>query len=138
MPAMVLHDRRDDVLELRVTHVRVDLRRVPRARGGKPAGFDGPREILISVLLPEREAFAKRGLVDLDDADPGGFEVANFLPDRQRDLPAGHPARLVLANERPLEYRHRPRQHPLARFVGERLGEAGPLDRHRPRREMSP
>ena len=40
---------------------------------------------------------------------------------RQRDLPAGLRARLVVAHERPLQHRHRPGQHALHRLVGQRL-----------------
>ena len=62
--ASMAPDRFDDVVELRVAHVRVNLRLVADARGGKPEAFDRPSEVARPVCAAQaagpREARARR------------------------------------------------------------------------------
>ena len=64
-------DRIDDVVELGVAHVGVDLRLVAHAGRTEPEGVDRPVEIVFPLRLAQRQAFAQRRLVDLDDAHAG-------------------------------------------------------------------
>ncbi len=123
----------DDVVELRVTHVGVDLGLGPRRRGRQAEAVDRPAQVGVAVGEPQRQALAQRRLVDLDDRRPGRLEVEHLVPDRQGDLGAGLAARLVVADEGPLQDRHRPGQHALHRLLGQRLRVAPPVDGHRRR-----
>src|SRR5437762_2344394 len=76
-------DRLDDVVELAVTHVGVYLRPVFDAGGRKPKGLHRPLEILRPVRLPERQSFADRRFVDLDDRRTALFKVRDFVAYRQ-------------------------------------------------------
>ena len=125
-------DRIDDVVELRIAHVGVDLRLGRSDRGGQAEARDRPVEIVVPVRAPQRQPFAQGGLVDLDDPRAGLLQVGHLVPDRQRDLAAGFGARLVVANERPLQDRDRAGQHSLHRPFGQALGMAPPVHRHRP------
>jgi len=49
----------------------------------------------------QREAFANRRFVDLDDPDPRRFKVLHLVADRQRDLFADRLAREVVTYKRP-------------------------------------
>mmetsp|Transcript_39616 Transcript_39616/g.69194 ORF Transcript_39616/g.69194 Transcript_39616/m.69194 type:complete len:462 (-) Transcript_39616:376-1761(-) len=124
-------DGRDDVVELRVAHVGVDLGLVTHAVGSDAEGFDGPVQVLLPLRLAQRQALAQRGLVDLDHANTGLLKVQYLLADGQRELLARRRARLVVAHEGPVQYRHRAGQHALHGLLGERLGIGDPLHRHR-------
>ena len=84
-----------------------------------------------ALRIAQRQAFAQRRLVDLDQADAGLLEIEHLIADRERDLPAGRRPRLVVAHEGPLQDRHRPGEHALHRPLGERLRIGRPFDRHR-------
>lgn len=73
------------------------------------------------IAAAQRQAFADRGLVDLDRRDAGGFEVGDLVAQGQSDLHRGVAARLVVADERPLQDRHRAGEHALDHAPGERL-----------------
>ena len=77
--------------------------------------MDRPGQVLVPAVAAQGQALADRGLVDLDDLDPGLLEVGDLVADRQRQLLAGLRARLVVADEGPLEHRHRPGEHALHR-----------------------
>jgi len=79
----------------------------------------------------ERQALAQSSLVDLDREAAGGLEVCDLVLYRQGDLRAGVLARLVVADERPLQDRDRSGEHPVHRPLGERLRVAPPADGHR-------
>ena len=123
----------DHVVELRVTHVGVDLRLRARGRDRQAEAVDRPAHVVIAVGEPQRQALAQGRLVDLDRERPGRLEVEHLVLDRQGDLRAGLRARLVVADEGPLQDRHRPRQHSLHRLLGQRLRVAPPLTGHRRR-----
>src|SRR5262249_51015819 len=84
-----LGDGVDDVVELAVTHVRVDLRFVSDAGRTQPKSIDSPAQILRPFRSAQRKSFAKSGFVYLDDAETCGFEIGNFIADRQRNLAGG-------------------------------------------------
>ena len=65
----------DHLAELRVTHVRVDLRFRRGPCDGETEAVDRPAHIVVLVRLAQRQAFAQGRLVDLDDRGAGGLEV---------------------------------------------------------------
>ena len=125
-----LNNSGHDVVEFRVAHVGVDLGGVLHPVGGQAEGPDGPVQIGLPLAPPERQPFAQRGLVDLDDGDPGPLQVQHFIADGQRQLPAGQGTGLIIADERPVEDRDRAGQHALHRLLGDRLGIADPVHGH--------
>ncbi len=112
-----LLDLLHDVAEVRVAHVGVDLGLVAHRRGRDPEAVDGPLQVLVPAVAAQRQPLADRRLVDLDHLDPGLLEVGDLVADRERELLAGLRARLVVADERPLEHRHRAGEHPLDRLA---------------------
>lgn len=113
--------------------MRVDLGGVRDAGGGQPESPYRPTQVLGLVGATQRQQFTQRRLVDLDDRDAGGLQIHGLVANRQRHLVGGIGQRLVVTHERPRQNRHRPGQHALHRFVGQRLRVGDPLDRHRPR-----
>ena len=73
------------------------------AGGREPEAFHRPVEIGFPIAPAQRQPFADRRLVDLDDADAGGFQVRDLVAQRERDLAAdlglaaGHRARRTIA-----------------------------------------
>jgi hypothetical protein len=61
----------------------------------------------LPFALPQREAFPQRRFVDLDNRRAGLLEVHNLITDCKGDLAAGNAAGLIVANERPVQDRHR-------------------------------
>src|SRR3546814_11865381 len=84
-----------DMVELRIAHMGVDLRRVADAAGGQPEAIDRPVEIMLPIALPERHPLAHRGLIDLDRLGAGGFAIDHLFPDRSPVLAARSPARRI-------------------------------------------
>ncbi|MNN28388.1 hypothetical protein D3C81_1419540 [compost metagenome] len=123
-------DLRQDVVELGIAHVGVDLRRVADDGRGDAEGARGPGQVSIPLAAAQRQAFADGRLVDLDDADAGRFQVGHLVADGQGDLQRRGGARLVVAHERPLQDRHRTRQHTLYRFMRQALRVHRPGHRH--------
>src|SRR3546814_3913031 len=74
-----------DMVELRIAHMGVDLRRVADDAGGQPEAIDSPVEIMLPIALHERQNLAQRGLIDLDRLGAGGFEIDRLVADRERD-----------------------------------------------------
>ena len=126
-------DGGDHVVELAVAHVGVDLRLVAHAAGGQAEGLGGPVQVGLPAGLAQRQALAEGRLVDLDDADAGGLQVAHLVADRQRQLAGLLLAGDVVARERPHQHGHRAGQHALHHLGGLALGVADPVHRHRPR-----
>ncbi len=124
-------DRLDHLTELRVAHVRVDLCRVVDAGRRQPERRDRPREVRLVGRGAQREKLPQCRLVDLDDADARRLQVVHLVADGQCHLTGGLAQRLVVADERPRQDRHRPGQHPLDGFAGQALRVARPLDGHR-------
>ncbi len=111
----------------------VDLGVVFRHRGVKAEGVDRPLQVGGPVGLVQRQAFAQRRLVNLDNADAGRFEIRDLVAQRQRDLLRDGFARHVLARERPAENGYRAGQHSFHRLAGQRLRIGRPLQGNRPR-----
>ena len=83
------------------------------------------------VALAERQLFAEGGFVNLDNANAVLFEVQDFVADGKADFLCLHLQRNVFARERPVENRHRAREHAFYRFLGAALCVYGPFDGNR-------
>ena len=119
------------IVEFAVAHVRVDLCGIAHARGREPEGIDRPLEVLRPIGAAQRQPFAQRRLVDLNHADPRGFQIQDLVADREGELLRGFGARLVVAHEGPLENRDRAGQHAFHRTFRERLRIPAPAYGHR-------
>ena len=124
-------DRRHDVVEFAVAHVRVDLRRVGDARSREPEAVDRPFQVCFVLDSAQRQSFAQSGLVDLNEADTRFLEIERFIPDRESDLLTGDRARLIVPHEGPLKNGDGACQHALHGPLGQRLRIGGPFDGHR-------
>jgi hypothetical protein len=77
----------EEVLELRVTEVRVDLSAVGDTGGGQLEGVDGPLEVGDALgASAEGKTLTEGGLIDLDDLDASGLEVNNLVTDGESEL----------------------------------------------------
>src|SRR5712664_1093753 len=126
-------DHLQHVVELAVAHVRVNLRAVAHPRGRQAEGVYRPLQVGGPIGAPQRQSFAQGGLIDLDHADARRLEIDHLVANGQRDLFGRFRARLVVADERPLQNRHRPGQHPFHRTLCQGLGVPAPAHRHRAR-----
>ena len=92
-------DRREYVVELRITHVRVDLHVVHHAGTRDAKRAHRPLKIFVPLRFLERQPLAKGRLIDLYHADTGLLEIGHLFPDRQRDLQRGLGTRPIVAHE---------------------------------------
>jgi hypothetical protein len=76
------------------------------------------RPVLGLILTPQRQSFAERRLVDLDDIDSCGLEIVDLGGQRRSDLVRHLGTRNIVADKTPLRHCHRSRQHTLERFLG--------------------
>ena len=123
-------DGGQDVVELAVAHVGVDLRVVAHATGTDAEGARGALQITLPPRAAQRQPFADGGLVDLDDGDACGFEVAHLVADRPGDLVGGGGAGLVVAHKAPLQDGDGAGEHALHGLGRQALGVLGPGHRH--------
>src|SRR5712691_2328327 len=126
-------DHPQHVVELAVAHVRVNLRAVTHPRGRQAEGVHRPLQVGGPIGAPQRQSFPQGGLIDLNHPYARGLEIEHLVANRQRELFGRFPARLVVADERPLQDRHRPGQHPFHRTLGQGLGVLAPAHGHRAR-----
>ncbi len=80
--------------------------------------------------MAQRQTFAQRRLVDLDDADARLFQIHHLITDGQRNLPAGFRARLIVTHEAPLQDGHRAGEHAFHGLLGFRLRKLAPAHGH--------
>ena len=121
----------EEVLELRVTEVRVDLSVVVDTGGGETERLDGPVEVGNTLGAgAERETLTESGLIDLDDLDTGGLEVNNLVAEGKGELLSLDGLVDIVTRERPTETGDRTSKHALHGAAGERSGVLGLLDGH--------
>ena len=79
-------DRAEDVAELRVTHVRMDLRVVADRARREPERVDRPAQVARSIAAtsgrPSRMAGSSTWIAD----DAGGLEIGDLVAQCERDL----------------------------------------------------
>src|SRR5258708_2955077 len=126
-------DGADDIVEGAVAHVGVDLGGRARPSGRHAEGRHGPGQVRVPLAAAQRQPLAQRWLIDLNRAQAGPLQIGHLVLERQRDLPAGLGAWLVVAHEGPVEDRHRAGQHRLDWLVRERLRVDAPAHGHRAR-----
>lgn len=122
----------EEVLELRVTEVRVDLSTVGDTRGGQAEGTDGPLEVLLTLLAStEGETLTKSGLVDLDDLDASSLEINNLVTQSESELLSLDGLVDIVTRERPAQAGDGAGKHTLHGLLGDRDSVLGLLDGHR-------
>lgn len=121
----------EEVLELRVTEVRVDLGRVLDTGGGETESLDGPVEVGLALLAgAERETLTESGLIDLDDIDTGLLEVDDLVTEDKSELLSLDGLVDVVTRERPSQAGDGASKHTLHGLLGDRHGVLGLLDGH--------
>ena len=122
-------DRGEDLGGVGVAQVRVDLRAVARAGGGAPVRADRPRQVLGLLAAAQRQQLAQRRLVDLDDRDAGGLEVATSSRIASATCPTtSRSGRSWRTNDHATIVTG-PVSMPLTGLVGQRLGVLAPSAR---------
>ena len=107
-----------DVVELRIAHVGVNLGGRVGATGRHAKGPGRPVEIVVPVLAPQWQGFAKGGLVDLDETDTSAFQIGHLLPQSQGNFHATLPPYRAFFGKGPLEDGHRTGEHALDGALG--------------------
>lgn len=121
----------EEVLELRVTEVRVDLGVVLDTSGGKTESLDGPVKVGLTLLSgTERETLTESGLVDLDDVDTGSLEIDDLVTESKSELLSLDGLVNVITGERPPQAGDRTSEHTLHGLLGDGSGVLGLLDGH--------
>lgn len=121
----------EEVLELRVTEVRVDLSTVGDTGGGQLEGVDSPLEVgITSGTGAEGKTLTESRLIDLDDADASGLEVNNLVTESESELLSLDRLVNIITGERPPETGDRTSEHALHGLGGDGSGELGLLDGH--------
>ena len=121
----------EEVLELRVTEVRVDLSGVLDTGGGETESLDGPVEVGLTLLAgAERETLTESGLIDLDDIDTGLLKVDDLVTEGKSELLSLDGLVDVVTRERPSQAGDGTSKHTLHGLLGDRDGVLGLLDGH--------
>ncbi len=113
--------------------MRVDLRLVAHPAGAQAERLHRPVQVVPPLLAAQRQAFAERRLIYLDDTDASSLQVADLVANGQRQLSRLHLARHVLAGERPHQHGHRTGEHAFHDPVRLLLGIPDPVHGHRAR-----
>lgn len=121
----------EEVLELRVTEVRVDLSAVGNTGGGQLEGVDGPLEVGNALgASAEGKTLTESGLIDLDDLDTGGLKVNDLVTDGEGELLSLDGLVDIVTGERPAETGDGTSEHALHGLGGDGSGVLGLLDGH--------
>lgn len=124
----------EEVLELRVTEVRVDLSGVLDTSSGQLEAVDGPGEVSLTLLAgTERKTFTESGLIDLDDVDTGSLKVNNLVTESKSELLSLYGLVHVITGERPTETGDGTSKHTLHGLLADAGGVLALLDGHRGR-----
>jgi len=123
------------------------LESVRNARSSKLERVDSPFEISIPISSTKRQlkyyqvadflcfnstyAFTNCRLVDLNGVYSSLFEIKNFIAKGESQLFALHLSGHISSGERPVQNRHRSRQHSFHRLLGKALRIATPFHCHR-------
>ncbi|KAI6768810.1 hypothetical protein HG531_010999 [Fusarium graminearum] len=77
----------EEVLEFRVTEVRVDLSGILDTSGGEAESLDSPLEVGVTLLTgAEGKTLTESGLIDLDDIDAGLLKVDDLVTEGKSKL----------------------------------------------------
>jgi len=122
----------EEVLELRVTEVRVDLSAVGDTGGGQLEGVDGPLEVGNALSAgTEGKTLTESRLIDLDDLDASGLEVNNLVTDGEGELLGLDGLVDIVTGERPAETGDGTSEHALHGLGRHGSSVLGLLDGHR-------
>ena len=121
----------EEVLEFRVTEVRVDLSAIGNTSGGQAESLNSPGKVLLTLLTgTERETLTKSGLVNLDDLDASSLKVNNFVTESESQLLSLDGLVDIVTRERPAETGDGTRKHTLHGLLRDRSSILGLLDGH--------
>jgi len=124
-------DSVEEVLELRVTEVRVNLSRVLDTSSGQLEAVDSPVEVVLTLLAgTERETLTKSGLVNLNDVDTSGLEVNNLVTKSKSKLLSLDRLVNIVTRERPTETGDGTSKHTLHGLLADAGGVLALLDSH--------
>lgn len=123
-------DRGEDVSEIRVAEVRVDLNVILDTRGGESERVNGPLEVVVPVLLSERETLSDGRLIDLDSLDTSLGEVDDLVSESKSKLLGLNLLGNIGSGERPVEDGDGTGEHTLHWLLGQALSVGGPSDSH--------
>lgn len=121
----------EEVLELRVTEVRVDLSGVLNTSGGELEAVHGPLQVSLTLLAgAERETLTESGLIDLDDEDTVLLKVNNLVAESESELHGLDGLVDVVTREGPSEASDGSSEHTLHGLLGDGSGVLALLDGH--------
>lgn len=121
----------EEVLELRVTEVRVDLSGVLDTGGGQLEAVDGPGEVLLALRArAEGKTLTEGGLVNLDDVDASGLKVDDLVTEGEGELLSLDGLVDIVTRERPAETGDGTSEHTLHGLLGDGGGVLALLDGH--------
>ena len=121
----------EEVLELRVTEVRVDLSGVLDTSSGQLEAVDGPGEVLLALRAgAEGKTLTEGRLIDLDDVDASGLKVNNLVAEGESKLLSLDGLVDVVTGERPAETGDGTSKHALHGLLADGGGVLALLDGH--------
>lgn len=121
----------EEVLELRVTEVRVDLGSVLDTSSGEAESLDSPLEVGITLLTgAEGKTLTESGLIDLDDVDASLLKVDDLITEGESKLLSLDGLVDVVTGERPSKASDRTSEHTLHGLLGDRDGVLRLLNGH--------
>lgn len=121
----------EEVLELRVTEVRVDLSGVLDTGGGELEAVDGPGEVVLALLAgAKRETLTESRLVNLDDVDTGSLKVNNLVTEGEGELLSLDGLVDIVTRERPAETGDGTSKHTLHGLLADAGSVLALLDGH--------
>jgi hypothetical protein len=121
----------EEVLELRVTEVRVDLGGVLDTSGGQAEGLDSPVQVGLTLLTgAQGQTLTQSRLIDLDDVDASLLKVNDLVTESQGKLLGLDGLVDIVTGERPPKAGNGASQHALHGLLGDGHSVLGLLDGH--------
>lgn len=110
----------EEVLEFRVTEVRVDLSGILDTSGGEAESLDSPLEVGVTLLTgAEGKTLTESGLIDLDDIDAGLLKVDDLVTEGKSKLLSLDGLVDIVTGERPSKASDGTSEHTLHGLLGD-------------------
>lgn len=123
-------DRLENVIEIRVTKVRVNLSLILDSSARQQERVDSPLQVLTPTALTQGQTFTDSRLVNLNDTDASLLQINNLLTESKSQLEGSQLTWLVITHKRPLQHSNRTSQHTLHNLGGILLSKHRLLHRH--------
>jgi len=121
----------EEVLELRVTEVRVNLSGVLDTSSRKLEAVYGPVEVSLTLLAgTERETLTESRLVNLDDVNTGSLKINNLVAESESKLLSLDGLVNIVTRERPTKTSDGTSKHTLHGLAADAGGVLALLDGH--------